>query len=345
MNFLINNIGWFFGIAIVSILALIGYKADNKEKQQSNTNPKYIPKDEKINELKQEINNKEKLQNDDFYYNPTESTNEQPKENIENDEMADLYEPLNPIQNESTNKNIEKTEEKSNVQVEQYQKEEIKPTLNDTQQEQSQQIVPDFNNIENLNISLQDLENKKYNDLLNKINDNITPEPKEIVQNNEEPQQETIQNNEIPQQEIEQQINEPQQNIENLNENNDIKGQENDIENNSQFVNEVSEPQQEQTVQETQNTEEISNQEIPQEQNNNQNNIEESKNENQEINEFAFNQPESNYTGEIPEIFSNVEQNNEMSEQSQLEKIENTNDEQIETNLNNQSNDDDIWKF
>ena len=65
MDFLINNMGWFFCIAIVAVLAFIGYKADSKEKKQNNTNNKYISNDEPTNEETPIENNKE----ENFYYN------------------------------------------------------------------------------------------------------------------------------------------------------------------------------------------------------------------------------------------------------------------------------------
>ena len=56
---------------------------------------------------------------------------------------------------------------------------------------------------------------------------------------------------------------------------------------------------------------------------------------------FKFNNEEQNYSGEIPEIFVQNEINNQ-EEQPNLQKIENNNQ---ESNLFNNSYDDDIWKF
>ena len=235
MDFLINNIGWFFCIAIVSVLALIGYKADSKEKQ-SNANPKYIPKKEDVNE---KYNEEQTPKKDEFYYNPTNENNEETKiendmknivqeenrtiennDNKINDEMADLYEPLKPMQGSQENEQQEEQiDQSSNNEektiVENQTKEIDQPidqqtnVINNVQPEEPQQIVPDINNLENLNISLEELENKNYNALLNKINgikeeqpaneNNIQPE--EQIEHQEESQQEINQNIEAQQQE------------------------------------------------------------------------------------------------------------------------------------------------
>lgn len=373
MDFLINNIGWFFCIAIVSILALIGYKADKKEKQQNNTSNKYIPKEEPTKEIKEEI--QEQKVEDNFYYNPQEEIkpieNNEPQMSTQNEmdeEMAALYEPLPPIQNqnkpeENPNENSKDQSLENLYYVEPPKEQEMPNQINEQQEQTVQeptQIVPDINNLENLNISLQDLENKNYNQLLNKINqqepmpelkqdsqteiqeNRIEPEPKtgtisteqnnnqyvqessgntqQIEQSNVESQtNQTIEPQKIfeqtvapvePTQDVEQITTQPEQNIENTNP---------EI-NEHQFDNEIN------------NEIESTAQPVEQQP---QNNI------------FTFNPQETNYSGEIPEIFATNQQNNDsINDTSYLEKAENSNNKTNNgTNLYNDSIDDDIWKF
>lgn len=191
MDFLINNIGWFFCIAIVSILALIGYKADTKEKKQNNTNNKYIPKEQTYEDIPEETK-EEQNKEDAFYYNAQDEI--KPIENNESqidEEMAALYEPLHPMQSQNkTEETIEKQEENpiNDLYYSELPKEFAQETQQPIEQEEPVQIVPDINNLENLNISLQDLENKNYNQLLSKMN------------KQEEQIQSEVQENEIVQQ-------------------------------------------------------------------------------------------------------------------------------------------------
>ncbi len=355
MDFLINNIGWFFGIAIVSILALIGYKADNKEKQQNNNNNKYIPKEistyeetpieNKNEEYKNNIEDKSTNDIPDTFQNEEEMLKQE-----DNSDMEDLFAPLTPSQTTTIPDNINNENEKDENPIynqEPANTQEIEQQNNvqnnNEQVKIQEQIVPNINNIENLNISLQDLENKKYNELLNKVNNQQEQTSQEITKNIEEspiPETPILENN------LEQENNNEIHNEENINEEqNTIEPQQttNEIPENIQTQENVSKEQtnveqSQETISEKEN--QIDEQpEIPQEQNENVTN------QNNGINDFTFNQPEQNYTGEIPEIFSNIEQNNEIQNQSQLEKIENTNNGQEKTNLYDQSIDDDIWKF
>lgn len=340
MSFLINNMGWFFCIAIVGILALIGYKADSKEKQ-SNDSPKYIPNKENTNEkIKEETT-------DDFYYNPIQENkndnnfeynldNSKQKENktIDNNNnkieegMADLYEPLEPIQNTQKIEQEQKTiQETNNEIISDY-------VTNDIKTEEPEQITANVNNIENLNISLEDLENKNYKNLLSKINKSEmnTQENKQLndqddIQTNNET---TLENNNT------EAINTTSS--ENVQENpSQEETTEEDINYEHQFENEI---QIEQNEQENNDIQEQNNEETNQTLDTSQEN-ESQIVENNQIDQFEFNKEKPSYDGAIPEIFTNIEQNNET-----INHLENTNIEQEnDTNLYNNSMDDDIWKF
>lgn len=384
MDFLINNIGWFFCIAIVSILALIGYKADKKEKQQNNTSNKYIPKEEPTYEETPIEPKEEKKEEDNFYYNPQEEIksieNNEPQMSTKNEmdeEMAALYEPLPPMQDqnkpeENPNENSKDQSLENLYYVEPPKEQEMPNQINEQQEQTVQQniqpepqaetvqeptqIVPDINNLENLNISLQDLENKNYNQLLNKINqqepmpelkqdsqteiqeNRIEPEPKtgaiSTEQNNNQYVQESSGNTQqIEQSNIENQTN---QTIEPQN----IFEQTVPTVEPTQDVEQIS-TQQEQNIENT-------NPEINEHQFDNEiNNEIESTAQPEQNDVFAFNAQENKYEGAIPEIFETNQQNNDsINDTSYLEKAENSNNEtNNETNLYNDSIDDDIWKF
>lgn len=367
MDFLINNIGWFFCIAIVSILALIGYKADKKEKQQNNTSNKYIPKEESSYEKTPTETKDESKEEDNFYYNPQEEIkpieNNEPQMSTKNEmdeEMAALYEPLPPMQDQ--NKLEENPKENSKDQsledlyyfdpIKEQDQEQIpnqieEPTIEqniqlDPQTETTQeptQIVPDINNLENLNISLQDLENKNYNQLLNKMNQ------QEPTQELNQGSQTEIHDNPIDQ--------EPQANITSMEQDNNENQQEQSLDQQEiqeQTVSTVEPTQEEEQIstQPEQNTENTGSEINKHHFDNEINNEIESEQQPVEQNDaFAFNTQENKYEGEIPEIFANNQQNNDsINDTSYLEKSENSNNEtNNETNLYNDSIDDDIWKF
>lgn len=394
MNFLINNIGWFFCITIISVLALIGYKVDKKEKQQNNIEKKQIPENNDKSEEKIE-------QKNDLFDDPIFEKPEEKQQNNDNDienNMADLYEPLEPIQNENNvmntleipqfgneqenntiedlyqplqpiqeenmqqqeiiNNNTQSQEQTENInQLDQQQ--EIAPSNNEeipeienidndlktkepTQNEQiisNQQIVPDINNSENLNISLQDLEDKNNTKSIeiNQISSNIL-ENQEVIEKNIE----QVQNQEINENAVQSET----QNYK-TSENNEVKElqydniEDTEIKNieqeekNIRFDNEVNEEKYD-NLEQTPNDikENIEETDIIQP-------IQNSENEANKKDMSQFDNKEQNYVGEIPEIFTQTETNNSV-EQPNLKKIENNNE---ESNLYTNSYDDDIWKF
>ncbi len=340
MDFLINNIGWFFCIAIVSILALIGYKADTKEKKQNNTNNKYIPKEQTYEDIPEETK-EEQNKEDAFYYNAQDEI--KPIENNESqidEEMAALYEPLHPMQSQNkTEETIKKQEENpiNDLYYSELPKEFAQETQQPIEQEEPVQIVPDINNLENLNISLQDLENKNYNQLLSKMN------------KQEEQIQSEVQENEIVQQNDNQSL---EQNDTDANQETHRTTQQEYPTSLNNEINQISEQQADQNQESQQYQIEENNQNVENtrekynEYNNETNDIEIESSEQQD-DQFAFNTQENKYEGEIPEIFTNAQQNNEqIKETNYLERAENSNTEtENETNLYNDSIDDDIWKF
>ncbi len=313
MEILINNIGWFFCIVIVTVLALIGYKADKKEKKQSNNNEKNSLMDEHIEKPQEEVktNNIQEINNDIYYTSTNENEEDIFKTDIDNSNMADLFEPLNPVQyNDSVEQKIEEPDKNQDQTINEIQD----PSPNNTKQEikELEQIVPNLDNIENLDLSFQDLENKENNE-----NKNQQEETKE---------QNTIGNAQI-EYEISENKNTSKEEIKNQNSNQNEKLEQ-------ETSNEINNQQQNSTEQtKSDETNQI-------EKNNNQNPQENEKN------EFEFNKPEPNYTGEIPEIFiQNQVSDNKEENIEKLEKIENPDDNKGTTNLYIDSLDDDIWKF
>lgn len=435
MDFLINNAGWFFCIVIVSILALIGYKADKKEKQQSN-NVESIPKKEITNIQQPEQEQQE--ENNDLYYGPIEEKKQDTfSTDIDTENMEDLFEPLSPITNsapteqpkeeinyeqnivenetynsqsqlinepipnepnniidpnlnefnnepilnENYNSQPQQINEIPNEQNnDQYQTitelneiqnnepiENPEPSQNNIEQptQQLEQIVPDLNNVENLNISSQDLENKNshiemnqqpqeenvqvQNQNIEQPND-IQPEPiNEIKDVQEEQINEQIQSevNDYqalpPAESISNEPNNIEEPIPNEFDNNQpqpINGITNEQNNAQESMNEFVEHEfdNEVTEEDPQN-QEAPVQEMP---------IEESIDQNTASEQFGFNTVEQNYSGEIPEIFGqqNSNTNNNQTQQVDLNEPENLNNVQEKTTgLYSDSIDDDIWKF
>lgn len=371
MDFLINNIGWFFCIVIVSILALIGYKADKKEKQQDNTNDKYIPKEEPTYEETPIEPKEENKEEDNFYYNQQEEIkpmeNNEPQTSTQNEideEMAALYEPLPPMQDQNKKEESSKDQSLEDLYyfdpVKEQERQEIQeqipnqieePAIEqniklETSSQEPTQIVPNINNLENLNLSLQDLENKKYNQLLNKMNQ------LEPTQELNQDSQTEIRDNSIVQEQKVDDTSMEQNNNEYIQETSESTQQMNQ-ENNEDEQEQLPEQQemQEQTMSSLEPTHETeqnlkdAQQEINEHQFDNEIASEQQTVEQNDV--FAFNAQENKYEGAIPEIFETNQQNNDsINDTSYLEKAENSNNEtNNETNLYNDSIDDDIWKF
>ena len=152
MDFIMNNLSWFIAGSVILVLAIIGYITDKNEKKQENN---------KMQNMNNDYQNSEKQSNVQDIYN---------KSDVQN-----LYE--EPIQYKEPINNIDvpqNVQDETNVET---------PNLNITQDIQDQMIdntpntniennitapISEFNNVENLNISLEDLEKKNYNEILDK---------------------------------------------------------------------------------------------------------------------------------------------------------------------------------
>lgn len=319
MNYIISNIGWFGGTMFVIILALIGYHADKNEKNR-------------------EIEKKE--------INSTPLNKE-----VDNEPFSGINESSG--KQETENKSLIEENSISNIEEKQKNKE-----YNSINNDISSPYFNNFSNIESLNMSLEDLEKKNYNEIINK-----KIEEKEIIPdftNSNDYLDETLANtiNHEFDNEVEQNTNIIDN--ENMTEN---KNQEKNVENPVNQVNEL-EISNEENVDEK--SEKIDNiiPEIDSETNAQTENVipapeqvwqtqtEDSEiiqQENKEETDSAweFNKDEEKYEGEIPELFGNIEtnDNDEKSEIDHWEKFENTESEHQNSNIYSNSTDDDIWKF
>lgn len=134
MEFIIQNIGWFVGIGLILLLALVGYFADKRES---------------INKIK---DNEEKISNDNIISDsvdgqvPIQELNEENNINQINNENQQVVFGQEPV---NYNENID----------------------NNVNNELSSLMDNEFKNIEDAHMSLDDLEKKNYNDFLNNKND------------------------------------------------------------------------------------------------------------------------------------------------------------------------------
>lgn len=293
MNFVINNIGWFVGTFFVIVLALIGYYADKKEKE---TNMK---ENVKLNSKKtiEELNNQDNTfdnQINDIQENKLNNINE---ENIKENPIYDSMDNLNV--EEQLNNIGENMENKFNQEI----------------------VIPEFKNMESLNISLEDLEKKNYNDILDKKikNEELLPDFTNSGDYLDETLAELNEFDHAFDNEVEQTINDHERVIET--EDSEITNPNTDQ--NNQNVDETNNNQ-EQTI-----NDELEQPEI--------------QNENNDI--WGFNNDQNGYNQGIPELFSNYEpDDNNESEIKHWEKLENTAPEES-SNLYNNTTDEDIWKF
>lgn len=133
MDFIIQNIGWFVGIGLILLFALIGYFADSKEKKEIKENKNNIV--DNISE-----NNNEVVNNSN--------------EGFDNNENIFHYSEINNLNVNHANNDLN-----SSIMVNE------ESIVND-----SLKINDQFKNIEETHMSLEDLEKKNYNDILNTRN-------------------------------------------------------------------------------------------------------------------------------------------------------------------------------
>ena len=169
MEFIIQNIGWFVGVFLVILFALIGYFADKRDK-------KNIPVEKVENEIEtvnrdlnsnvsefkyDDIGNSSAITNsfDNSYNNidnfnqvlDNTNSNEFGSRNVDLDIESTNFENVNSSSNVNTSNNINSSNNINN----------------------SNNIYGDvFKNIEDVNMSLEDLEKKNYNAILDSITDN-----------------------------------------------------------------------------------------------------------------------------------------------------------------------------
>lgn len=139
MEFIIQNIGWFVGIGLVLLFALIGYFADSREQKKLNSNIKNNNLDNNV----QNENSESVVQNS--YLNDN---------NMNNYDNNFNYGDVNTLKDEAINNN--------SVNFVSVSEENLSNNSN---------VLEDqFKNIEETNMSLEDLEKKNYSDILNTRN-------------------------------------------------------------------------------------------------------------------------------------------------------------------------------
>lgn len=383
MDFIIQNIGWFVGIAVVIILALIGSYADKKEKKQLANNKQ--PEPNKIDEyqipetnnepyqyqsIEKTITSEEQIQSlnsehtdiDEALYAPLDNTT---TTNLEQQETVDpsLYAPLESLSIPTVAESIitDSLQQPTNEILEQQ-----------ILEQPANEPPMEFNNIENLNMSLEDLEKKNYDKILNK-----KIEQEELIPdftNSDDYLDETLANenyNHVFDNEIEQNPEEQNVNIaKNMQESEEIQetaaapndleeietgsNQNNSDENISQVNNtNVTEPTIENEMTINENKEDIEKKQASSEEKTIQNYVQsepntdvENQNDNQQENIWEFNASSPQLNGEILEQFNQIEQPIPKNEEIKYwEKLENNIQEQDNLNLYNDQLDDDIWKF
>ena len=184
MDFVMQNIGWLVGILTIIVLALIGSYADKKEKKQLIKEPIEPEKPEEttnpfeINKTLEQTPSMDTPQPETSNFQNNDASLYAPLETIQNNEQSNeidpsLYAPLESVTtkpNEIDSSLYTPLEEIKNENEEiATDKSLYAPIEQTTQPEETISEIPmEFNNIENLNMSLEDLEKKNYDKILDK---------------------------------------------------------------------------------------------------------------------------------------------------------------------------------